>query len=262
MSNQLDGMIKLLNIKCKTCLDTKVLWKNRDNVFFARMDGRGEYDVNNCNVCSGGGWNRCSTTNEIYINDIRVLYVNDGDQQRINALEKKADTVLRLKNALEKANELDRIKSEEQKENDNNPEPLWYYSKNEKINKQIKNLEIDMEIGKIAEKVYDAIKVSSGDVFELTELIKELKVEMKVSMESSNTVKRELKQVKDAEGRFTYIVFEYSNKIEIIFSECLEWCGFNTRTNNFSLDYTILKPKNKAAQNECDRHMTRNVKLN
>ena len=352
MPLELQNLMNMFNIGCPRCLDTKILWKHRDNVFFARMDGNGDYDIFNCNECSNGLWNKFSHAKDIIINDIHIFNINTDAVHRIQELKKKAVPILKkekeeikrhheeIKRQQEEIerhrdeiknqqNELDRQKNEltlqnneniniktmtiidnedncknidtredceggedskensvtnnadqlpeyaseigdweielamkEQREHDDNPEPIWFYYNTDIIEKEIKSVDIDIEIGKIAERVCNSIKAAYGDVFELPNLIRELKVDLKTSIESSLTNKIELKQVKDSEERFTYIVFIFSNHIEKIFCECLEWCGFNNRTNKFSLQYTIIKPKNKAAQRECEKHMSNNIKLN
>ena len=84
--SEIQKYIKILNIKCSRCLDTKILWKGRDNVFWARMDGRGDYDVLHCDKCSGGGWNRCSHTTDIYARGIHAFHVADGEWHVLETL--------------------------------------------------------------------------------------------------------------------------------------------------------------------------------
>lgn len=380
MSQELIDLMKIFDIQCSRCLDTKILWTHRANVFFARMDGGGDYDFFNCDKCSNGHWNRCSHTKDIYINEIHIFHKNDGEWHCINELknkyEKNKTDILRKKQEaedkkrreeylireieelkkqkeederikIEQQKELDRIKLEEEKlrqeenerleeekaklklieeqakrqeaeiklamscemvknmqisrearikqmedmriENENNhklleekakeleelkkttkeqedldndPEPRWLFYKTDNINKEIKNVDVDIEVGKIAKKVYESIKVANGDLTEISNLIQDLTVDIKASIESSNFDKMELKNIRDKDNKLTYIVFIFSNQIENVGCECLEWCGFSSKLYKFSLKYTIIKPKNKAAQKECDIHMTNNAKLN
>jgi len=266
--NDIEKYMKMLNISCSRCLDTKILWKGRDNVFFARMDGQGDYDVINCDKCNNGKWNRCSATTEIYVNDIHAFHKADGDWHVLETLKKMVKPILELQEKERINLELQKMKhgeaeraSIEQLENDMNPEPMWSYYKKDNINKEIKSADIDIEIGKITTKVCEAIKASHGDIIELVDLIKELKLDLKMSMETSHTNKKEIKQVKDSNNKFTYIILIFSNDIMKSNCVCLEWCGFDYNKSKFSLDYTICKPKNKAAQKECDKHMNKNVIL-
>jgi hypothetical protein len=105
--------------------------------------------------------------------------------------------------------------------------------------------------------------VSSGDITELTSLIKELKMDLKSSMESSTSNKTELKQIANSEGRFkvTYVKLYISNQMENTSCSCLEWCGWNTKESHFSLQYTVYKPRNIAAKKRCDEDMSKLVIL-
>jgi len=347
MSEEIQKYMKILNIKCSRCLDTQILWKGRDNVFFARMDGRGDYDIMNCDKCSGGGWNRCSHTKDVYVKGIHAFHVADGEwhaletlrpivkphleriaqeekdkqtcileqereRQRIkeeadrirkenedrirkeeaDRIRKEKEEADRIRKEKEEADRIrkeneDRIKKEKkeadriqkekedriqkekddviriqkEKDDDANPIALWSYYKKDDIKKHIKHSDIQIEVGKIAERIYEAVKLSSGDITELTSLIKELKMDLKSSMESSTSHKTELKQVNNSEGRFkiTYVKLYISNEIETTSCDCLEWCGFNTKESHFSLEYTIYNPRNIAAKIKCDEDMSIHV---
>ena len=312
MAEEIQKYIKILNIDCPRCLDTKILWKGRDNVFWARMDGRGDYDVLHCDRCSGGGWNRCSHTTDIYARGIHAFHVADGEWHVLETLrplvkpyldhiaqmeaqaecirkmeeadriqkEKEADRIQKEKEAdssdssdssdseedriqqeKEKEEEEDRVQKVKEKEDDENPMPLWAYYKNDDFDKKIKSTEIAVEIGKIAERMYEVIKLSCGDITELTSLIKELKMDLKSSMESSTSNKTELKQIPNSQGRFkvTYVKLYISNQIENTSCTCLEWCGWNTKETHFSLQYTVYQPRNIAAKKKCDEDMSKHV---
>ena len=348
--------MKILNINCPRCLDTKILWKGRDNVFWARMDGRGDYDVLHCDKCSGGGWNRCSHTTDIYARGLHAFHVADGEWHVLETLRplvkpyldniahmealqqaectreaeriRKEEEAERIRKGV--AEEVERIRKEEkriqqeeeeaeaaaeeaeeaaeaeaaeeeeaaeaeeaeeeaeaeedssdsydsddetecikkekerlreEKEDDENPMPLWAYYKNDDFDKKIKSTDIAIEVGKIAERIYEAVKLSCGDITELTSLIKELKMDLKSSMESSTSNKTELKQIPNSEGRFkvTYVKLYISNQMESTSCDCLEWCGFNTKETHFSLQYTVYQPRNVAAKKRCDEDMSKHV---
>ncbi len=317
MSEEIQKYIKILNIECPRCLDTKILWKGRDNVFWARMDGRGDYDVLHCDRCSGGGWNRCSPTTDIYARGIHAFHVADGEWHVLETLrpivkpyldniihiealkqaecirkeeeadrirkEEDADRIQKEKEEAERiqvedseyiqeeadssdsddSEDAERIREKQEKEDDENPMPLWAYYTNDNFDKKIKSTDIAVEIGKIAERMYEAIKLSSGDITELTSLIKELKMDLKSSMESSTSNKTELKQIANSEGRFkvTYVKLYISNQMENTSCSCLEWCGWNTKESHFSLQYTVYKPRNIAAKKRCDEDMSKLVIL-
>ncbi len=258
MSEEIQKYIKLLHIDCPRCLDMKILWKGRDNVFWARMDGRGDYDIINCDRCSGGGWNRCSLTTEIYAKGMHAFHVNDGEWHVLETLRPLVKPHLEK---ITEQEEADRIQKE--KEDEANPIALWSYYKKDDIKKHIKHSDIQIEVGKIAERIYDAVKLSSGDITELTSLIKELKMDLKSSMESSTCHKTELKQINNSKGRFnvSYVKLQISNQMESSSCDCLEWCGFNTKEAHFSLEYIIYNPRNVAAKIKCDEDMSKHVIL-
>ena len=266
--NDIEKYMKLLNIKCSRCLDTKILWVDRKNVFFARLDGGGDYDIFNCDRCSNSWWNRCSRDKEIWVNNIRIFHVADGDWHVLETLKKLVKPILDKQKEDDLNNKINILthennerESEQQQEYDNNPQPLWLYYKKDNINKEIKSVDIEIEIGKIANRVYEVIKASNGDITEIGNLINELKMDLKISMESSTTNKKEIKQFKDANNKFTYVIFTFSNEIIASECECYEWCGFSSNKTKYSLDYVVYKPKNKAAQTVCDNHMSKNIIL-
>ena len=49
------------SITCFYCLDYQVVYKDREGMF-SSMDGRGDYDIINCECCKGNAnWIRCSS---------------------------------------------------------------------------------------------------------------------------------------------------------------------------------------------------------
>ena len=49
------------DITCFYCLDYKIVYKDREGMF-SNLDGRGNYDIKNCIVCTGNDhWKKCSS---------------------------------------------------------------------------------------------------------------------------------------------------------------------------------------------------------
>ena len=49
------------DITCFYCLDYKIVYKDREGVF-SSLDGRGNFDIINCTVCTGNeNWIKCSS---------------------------------------------------------------------------------------------------------------------------------------------------------------------------------------------------------
>ena len=67
------------SINCFKCLDTSLLWKERDGLPFSSLDGRGHYDVIYCTSCNNGGWKNCAHTNVIIVNDIELFNRHDDN---------------------------------------------------------------------------------------------------------------------------------------------------------------------------------------
>jgi len=80
------------HIKCFTCLDTRQLWRDREGLPFSAWDGRGKYDIIKCNVCSSGHWDRCSTSQNIVVNNYRIFKKGNNDMSvRVREMEKEAN---------------------------------------------------------------------------------------------------------------------------------------------------------------------------
>ena len=239
MSNELMDLMKTFDITCTRCLDTKILWRQRENVFFARMDGHGDYDILNCDKCCDGLFNKFVHNKDIVINDIHIFNVADGECHCIEELKKKAE-IIRMQNEpilLDIINDGTTLQ--------------WRYNEVAEFNKEIKNIELDIEVAEIVKKVNEAILAANCDVAVLPNLIEDVNS----TFESNHTDKTMCKQIKDKDDNNTYIIFVSSDQIERVGFGCFEWCGFNSKNHKFSLKYTVCKPLNDAAQLECDKHM-------
>jgi hypothetical protein len=130
----------------------------------------------------------------------------------------------------------------------------WSFFEHNSIRHEQENLDINVEIGNIAEKVFTAIKAYGGDFLSIANLAKGITFNLGLGMTSSKGVNEILKEVEDIEtgGMSSFLIIKLeksksSKKISVpgLFSR-------NKSAAVFSVDYTFFKPKNAAAQAICE----------
>jgi hypothetical protein len=286
MSN-LTEALKICGIKCKYCLDRKYLWRPRLNPM-ARMDFvNGGFDVTKCTKCNGGDWVRCSHSSENYEGGERLLKEDDSDELRYSMISGRANQILCNKKKMDEINaikaENDRkealaklereIKEKEQKEkerqrkmeeerklieevdrqmNDGLDKPKYDNSIDNNFSSITENMNINIELGKMLDKVKNALATYSGDLFALVDLIKDVKFDLTISSEQESSSQTKCISTRTKNGYPAYLILKAkANKIK---SSCslLEWCGLIESTTKISLDYTVTFPKNNKAKEECE----------
>jgi ribosomal protein S27E len=88
MCNEYYDKLKILNINCPKCLDTKMLWKNRNN----NIDGKGYFMIVSCNQCDNNHFIDYSLTSNIMYCSVPIFpYDNDSYIVRIPTVRKLYD---------------------------------------------------------------------------------------------------------------------------------------------------------------------------
>ena len=342
---RLEDALKLCNISCKKCLDTKKLWKERGSIL-AALDGRGIYDIFHCNLCSSGHWMACSHSNIIMEGSIHVFHFdNNNDMERLDILinrirQKEIENLAALERdnkikedkrlsdlvvlekehklnedkrfsdlaVLEKENKIkederlrdiaieekkkekereeeerilikEKEREEEKKEKEEEErilfnsvdelmddgllKPLWGDSIEKTLTSSVEDLHVNVEIGKLVEKVYDGISASNGDLTSLASLIKDLKFDLTAGSEKSVSSDSKCLSSRSNKGYPVYLLLKVIAEKEKSNCSLLEWCGFSNNINNISLKYVLMSPKNNAARNICNNAIEeiQNVKL-
>ena len=131
--------------------------------------------------------------------------------------------------------------------------PRWCFYEHNIIEYEQETLDISVEIGTIAMKVYEAIKAYGGDFLSIAELAKGITFNIGLGMKKEKGINEYLKEVEDASNNTSsYVIIKFeksnsSNKIKVpgIFSR-------NKKVSLFKVDYHIFKPKNKSACTICE----------
>lgn len=131
----------------------------------------------------------------------------------------------------------------------------WCFFEHNSIHHEQESLDVSIEIGNIAEKVFNAIRAYGGDFFAIAELAKGITFNMGIGMTNINDVNEILKEVEDTtdgSGVPSFLII----KIEkIISSKKISVPGLfkkDKKASLFTVDYSFFKPKNTAAQAICD----------
>lgn len=236
----------LEKIKCIKCLDTKLLWKDRDNLPFSAWDGRGNYDYINCTSCSDGGWNHCSHINTEKMGNKLILHYNETHwDSRYSILRNFAidnDEIKRI--AHETINSMTLEKKIETI--DNNAQ--WELCKSHIVSSKEKTLEMSINGSDLVKIVTGIVEASFGNIFCLAGLAKELNLSLSHKVKSQNEEDRIVKN-KDNKYLFIKVVLSKEDK------KVGHIIKYSKTKMNHEIYVSLLVPKNKKAQEICDNLM-------
>ena len=132
--------------------------------------------------------------------------------------------------------------------------PRWCFFEQNSIHHEQEDLDITIEIGNIADKVFTAIKAYGGDFLSIANLAKGITFNMGLSMANSTDVSEILKEIEDTDtgGTPSFLIIKLEKKKS---SNKISVPGFftkNKKASLFTVEYSFFKPKNAAAQLICD----------
>jgi hypothetical protein len=240
-------------IGCGRCLDSRLCWKDRDNLPYSSWDGRGNYDIMSCPECTNYSWRFCSHSNDYRENGIRIFHKdNTSWSERIDELFNKAnndsyilDKVHQFRDSLRKPIVVEEQKPvvvpEQTKEEEKKEMPLFEVCKRVTRDYTEKSLEVEVEVGKIVDIVKNTVEAYFGNVFSLVDLCKELKVSFQIS--DSQSISHD--KVTRISGN-NYLGIKTTTKI----TENKIKTGIFKKdyyAKEYSADIFILKPLNESA---------------
>lgn len=239
----------LTKIKCMRCLDTKLLWKNRDGLPFSSWDGRGTYDFINCTECGDGSWNHCSHNNTEKVGGLLVMYYNDEHwDSRYSTLRNYAINNDEIRELAQKMiNSMTLEKKIETLDN----EAKWELCKSHNVSSKEKTLEMSVNGAELVKIVTGIVEASFGNVFCLASLAKEIDFSLTHKVLNQDEEDRIIKN-KDNKYLFIKVALKKEEKKTGLLVKYSK-----TRLNHEIL-VNLLVPKNKKAQDICDNLM--NVK--
>ena len=132
--------------------------------------------------------------------------------------------------------------------------PRWCFFEQNCFHHEQEDLDIRVEIGNIAEKVFTAIKAYGGDFLSIANLAKGITFNLGLGMANSTDVSEILKEIEDTDtgGTPSFLIIKLekkksANKISVpgVFSR-------NKKASLFTVEYSFFKPKNAAAHLICE----------
>jgi len=132
--------------------------------------------------------------------------------------------------------------------------PRWCFFEQNSIHHEQQDIDITVEIGNIADKVFTAIKAYGGDFLSIANLAKGITFNLGLGMANSTDVSEILKEIEDTDtgGTPSFLIIKLekkksANKISVpgVFSR-------NKKAYLFTVEYSFFKPKNAAAHLICE----------
>jgi len=238
------------HIKCLACMDTgKILLESES--FFG-----GTYEEFTCPACSKSQTKiRLDSHHQIYhavVNGRQVPY-NGGDKtvgySRINELytiyKKEYEKIDILEEEKEKYKKEAELLAEKNK-------PLWDFMDSKELQKEITNVDVNVDISKLIDDVNNMLLISAGNLVSLPILLKGLNLSLQYYWSNESSKNNSFYKTKDENDETVYIKFEYNKTV----TEKKGGIGLfrmngKTKQEYLSVIYFIAKPKNDAAESIC-----------
>ena len=248
------------HIKCLACMDTGKILLESESYF------GGTYEEFTCPACSKSQTKiRLDSHHQIYhavVNGRQVPY-NGGDKtvgySRINELytiyKKEYEKIDILEEEKEKHKkeaqqlaETIRIQNEQNEKN----KPLWDFMDSKELQKEITNVDVNVDISKLIDDVNNMLLISAGNLVSLPILLKGLNLSLQYYWSNESSKNNSFYKTKDENGETVYIKFEYNKTV----TEKKGGIGLfrmngKIKQEYLSVIYFIAKPKNDAAESIC-----------
>jgi len=132
--------------------------------------------------------------------------------------------------------------------------PRWCFFEQNSFHHEQEDLDIRVEIGNIADKVFTAIKAYGGDFLSIANLAKGITFNLGLGMANSTDVSEMLKEIEDTEtgGTPSFLIIKLEKKKS---SNKISVPGFfhrDKKASLFTVEYSFFKPKNAAAHLICE----------
>jgi len=206
--NELNSALRLLNIKCTKCLDTKTLWSRRQN-FIDTLNDSKNYDIYSCHDCSKG---------EFINNHDNIKYTiinrNDNDiNTRMNIIRPILSFIESKKYEIE--NVLDRLYNTFE----------WTYFLNQNYTNVITKKDINNEIYKIKKHIIENTKNLDKNIINIIN-------NLKIIITNDNANYRLIERNKN-----TCLILTINSKI----IQDTYYCCFKNTKILISINYKIVK---------------------
>jgi hypothetical protein len=235
------------HINCLGCMDTgKILLESES--FFG-----GTYEEFTCPACSKSQTKiRLDSHHQIChaVVDGRQVPYNGGNKtvgysriiELYNIYKKNYEKIDILQ---EQNDKLTAIENEKKK-------PLWDFMDSKELQKEIIDIDINVDISKLVQDVNNMLLISGGNLLALPVLLKGLNLSLQYYWSNESSKNNSFHKTKDENGETVYIKFEYNKTV----TEKKGGIGLfrmngKTKQQYLSVIYFIAKPKNDAAEKIC-----------
>lgn len=249
-------------VNCFVCMDTRKLWAWRRDGFSTSFFSNHKYDIIKCNGCSDGSDIKTSNSHSGYqknkiedidgrINDLITIYetkIKEDEERVRKELEKK------------EREKFARIEKHQQ-EIESRTFSVWGKGGYNYIVQEMKEKAIDIDVGMIANKIYEAVKAYHGDFGALANLAKNLTFQLKTSISREKETKEVFDKTEpDQFGNSKYIVIKMEKLEDIKTVSSLKFFTKEKKVSSLKATYLILTPQNSKARLECDKFINHEVK--
>jgi len=235
------------HINCLGCMDTgKILLESES--FFG-----GTYEEFTCPACSKSQTKiRLDSHHQIChaVVDGRQVPYNGGNKtvgysriiELYNIYKKNYEKIDILQ---EQNDKLTAIENEKKK-------PLWDFMDSKELQKEIIDIDINVDISKLVQDVNNMLLISGGNLLALPVLLKGLNLSLQYYWSNESSKNNSFHKTKDENGETVYIKFEYNKTV----TEKKGGIGLfrmngKIKQEYLSVIYFIAKPKNDAAESIC-----------
>ena len=246
------------HINCLGCMDTGNFLLDSESFF------GGTYEEFTCPACSKSHTkNRLDSHHQIYhavVNGRQVPY-NGGNKtagySRVMELykiyKKDYENIDILEEEKEKYKKEAELLAEKNK-------PLWEFMDSKELQKEITNVDVNVDISKLIDDVNNMLMISAGNLVSLPVLLKGLNLSLQYYWSNESSKNNSFYKTKDENGETVYIKFEYNKTVtEKNGGIGLFRMNGKSKKEYLSVIYFIAKPKNDAAEAICSDLMNRTI---
>ena len=133
--------------------------------------------------------------------------------------------------------------------------PAWAFYEHSTIHYEQLTLNLQVEIGNIADKVCSAIRAYGADFYALADLAKGITLNLGVSLTNETGMNEYIGQLADADNKnnmASYVLIKFEKKISATKIKVGGFFKSSKKASEFNVTFNLFKPKNKAAKLICD----------
>jgi hypothetical protein len=133
--------------------------------------------------------------------------------------------------------------------------PAWAFYEHSTIHYEQLTLNLQVEIGNIADKVCSAIRAYGADFSALADLAKGITLNLGVSLTNETGMNEYIGQLADADNKnnmASYVLIKFEKKISASKIKVGGFFKSSKKASEFNVTFNLFKPKNKAAKLICD----------